>query len=139
IPPFMRGSGGHSTLFKLLALLEDLGHTCSLWMYDPHGRMPGGAAVLRRRIVEEFVPLRAPVHRGFDDWTGADVALASGWDTAYASLLLPGCRARAYLIQDHEPEFFATSAESRWAARTYELGLHGIAASRRLRDLLALR
>ena len=42
------------------------------------------ATVLRRRIVEEFVPLRAPVHRGFDDWTGADVVLATGWDTAYA-------------------------------------------------------
>ena len=40
-------------------------------------------------------------------------------------------------MQDHEPEFFATSAESLWAARTYELGLYGIAASRWLRDLLA--
>ena len=30
----------------------------------------GGASVLRRRIVEEFAPLRAPVHKGFDDWYG---------------------------------------------------------------------
>jgi O-antigen biosynthesis protein len=139
IPPFMRGSGGHNTLFTLLGRLEELGHTCSIWLYDPHHREHGSAAVVRRRIVEEFRPLRAPVHRGFDDWAGADVALATGWDTAYATVLLPGCRARAYLIQDHEPEFFATSAESLWAARTYELGLHGIAASRWLRDLLARR
>lgn len=139
IPPFMRGSGGHSTLFTLLGQLEALGHSCSIWMYDPHHREYAGAAVLRRRIVEQFVPLRAPVHRGFDDWAGADVALATGWDTAYATLLLPDCRARAYLIQDHEPEFFPTSAESLWAERTYELGLHGIAASRWLRDLLARR
>ena len=95
--------------------------------------------MLRRRIVEDFVPLRAPAHSGFDDWNGADVALATGWDTAYAVSLLPGCRARAYLIQDHEPEFFASSAESLWAARTYELGLYGISASRWLRDLLARR
>ena len=27
------------------------------------------------------------------------------------AVLLPGCRARAYLVHDHEPEFFATSAE----------------------------
>jgi glycosyltransferase involved in cell wall biosynthesis len=139
IPPFMRGSGGHSTIFRLIALLEELGHTCSIWMYDPHGHERAGGAVLRRRVVQEFVPLAAPVHRGFDDWTGADVTLATGWDTAYASLLLPACRARAYLIQDHEPEFFPTSAESRWAADTYELGLYGIAASRWLHDLLARR
>ena len=139
IPPFMRGSGGHNTLFTLLERLERLGHTCSIWLYDPHHRQYGGPATLRRRIVEEFVPLRAPAHRGFDDWAGADVALATGWDTAFATVLLPGCRARAYLIQDHEPEFFPSSAESLWAARTYELGLYGIAASRWLRDLLARR
>jgi O-antigen biosynthesis protein len=83
--------------------------------------------------------VRAPVFKGFADWNGADVVVATGWDTAYATALLPGCRARAYLIQDHEPEFFATSAESIWAARTYELGFYGIAASRWLRDLLARR
>jgi glycosyltransferase involved in cell wall biosynthesis len=65
------------------------------------------------------------------------VAVATGWETAFAAVLLPGCRARAYLINDHEPEFFDTSAEAVWAARTYELGLYGISASRWLRDLLA--
>ena len=139
IPHFARGSGGHSTIFTLMARLEELGHTVSVWLYDPDGRMYGSGAVIRRRIVDEFTPLRAPAHRGFDDWAGADVALATGWDTAYAVSLLPGCRARAYLIQDHEPEFFATSAESLWAAGTYRLGLYGIAASRWLRDLLMER
>ncbi|HET8821487.1 MAG TPA: glycosyltransferase [Thermoleophilaceae bacterium] len=139
IPHFARGSGGHGTIFTLMARLEELGHTVSVWLYDPDGRMYGSGAVIRRRIVDEFTPLRAPAHRGFDDWAGADVALATGWDTAYAVSLLPGCRARAYLIQDHEPEFFATSAESLWAAGTYRLGLYGIAASRWLRDLLMER
>jgi glycosyltransferase involved in cell wall biosynthesis len=139
IPHFVRGSGGHNTIFTLMGRLEELGHTVSVWLYDPHGYMYGSGAVIRRRIVDEFTPLRAPVHRGFDDWNGADVVLATGWDTVYPAALLPGCRARAYLIQDHEPEFFATSAESLWAARTYELGFYGIAASRWLRDLLAAR
>jgi glycosyltransferase involved in cell wall biosynthesis len=139
IPHFAAGSGGHNTIFTLVARLEELGHTASIWLYDPHGHMYGSGAVIRRRIVDEFTPLRAPAHRGFDHWSGADVVLATGWDTAYAAALLPGCRARAYLIQDHEPEFFATSAESMWAARTYELGFYGIAASRWLRDFLAAR
>jgi GT2 family glycosyltransferase/glycosyltransferase involved in cell wall biosynthesis len=139
IPHFVRGSGGHSTIFTLISRLEELGHSVSIWLYDPHERMYGSGAVIRKRIVSEFVPVRAPVHRGFDDWFGADIALATGWDTAYAAAMLPGCRARAYLIQDHEPEFFATSAERVWAEATYSLGFYGIAASRWLRDLLAER
>jgi O-antigen biosynthesis protein len=139
IPVFQRGSGGHNTIFTLLARLEELGHTCSVWLYDPKGHHHEGPAALRRRIVEEFRPIRAPVHKGLANWYGADVVLATGWDTAYPAALLPGCRARAYLVQDHEPEFFATSAERLWAERTYELGFHTIAASRWLHDLLERR
>lgn len=139
IPPFQRGSGGHNTIFTLIERLEQMGHTCTIWMYDPGGRHHEEASVLRRRVVTEFVSVRAPVFKGFDAWHGADVAVATGWDTAYQVVLLPGCRSRAYLINDHEPEFFATSAESLWAARTYELGMYGISASRWLRDLLARR
>jgi O-antigen biosynthesis protein len=140
IPPFQTGSGGHSTIFTLIEQLEGMGHVCSIWMYDTQGvHKREAAAVLRRRIVEEFAPVKAPVFKGMGDWYGADVAVATGWDTAYPTVLLPNCRARAYLINDHEPEFFATSAESLWAAHTYELGLYGISASRWLRDLLARR
>jgi GT2 family glycosyltransferase/glycosyltransferase involved in cell wall biosynthesis len=140
IPPFQRGSGGHGTIFTLIERLEGMGHSCSIWMYDTQGvHRHEAQSVLRRRVVEEFAPVRAPVFKGFEDWYGADVAVATGWDTAYQAVLLRDCRARAYLINDHEPEFFATSAESIWAARTYELGLYGISASRWLRDLLARR
>jgi glycosyltransferase involved in cell wall biosynthesis len=139
IPPFMRGSGGHNTIFTLIRRLEAGGHDCTIWMYDPEGRHHEGAATLRRRICEEFTPLRAPVFKGFEHWHGADVAVATGWDTAWQTVVLPGCRARAYLINDHEPEFFATSAERDWAARTYELGLYGISASRWLQHTLAER
>ena len=51
-------------------------------------------------------------------------------------MLLPDCRARAYLVHDHEPEFFATSAQSLWAERTYSLDLFPISGSTWLRDLL---
>ena len=140
VPPFQRGSGGHSTIFTIVERLERMGHTCSIWMFDTRAvHRREAQSVLRRRIVEEFAPVSAPVFKGFEDWYGADVVMATGWDTAYQAVLLPGCRARAYLINDHEPEFFATSAESLWAARTYELGLYGISASRWLRDLLARR
>ncbi len=55
--------------------------------------------------------------------------MATGWQTVPAALRLPGARARAYLVQDHEPAFYATSAEHEWAAWTYGQGLHCICAS----------
>jgi glycosyltransferase involved in cell wall biosynthesis len=79
------------------------------------------------------------VTKGFDGWHGADVVVATGWETVYPALLQESCRARAYLVQDHEPEFFPTSARRLWAEQTYSLGLYAICASRWLRDLLARR
>jgi GT2 family glycosyltransferase/glycosyltransferase involved in cell wall biosynthesis len=140
IPAFERGSGGHSTIFTLLAALEAAGHTCSVWLHDPEGWMGRlSPAVLRHRVVTEFAPVRAPVMRGFDGWHGADVVVATGWETVHPALLRESCRARAYLVQDHEPDFFPKSAKQLWAAETYSLGLYAICASKWLLDLLARR
>ncbi len=51
-PSLRARSGGHGTIFKLLAQLERMGHTCSTWVHDPRGLQAGGA------------PMRAPRHRG---------------------------------------------------------------------------
>lgn len=137
VPGFRPGSGGHSTIFTLVEQLERKGHRCSIWLHDPHGmhRRQSDAAIAAE-IAQHFRSLRATVHRGFANWRGANVVLATGWDTVYAALRLPATGARAYLIQDHEPEFFATSAERLWAERTYTYGLQPICASRWLADLI---
>ena len=137
VPPFTRGSGGHTSIFQMMMRWERMGHTCSIWVYDPREQSHEWPAVLRRRVVEEFAPLAAPVFKGFEHWYGADVVVATGWETAYPVMLLPGCPARAYLIHDHESEFFGTSAEALWAERTYSFDLYPIAGGAWLRDLLA--
>jgi glycosyltransferase involved in cell wall biosynthesis len=137
IPPFTQGSGGHNTLFQILSRLERRGHTCSVWLADYHGHTRDvWPAVLHHDINEFFAPLKGPVYKGFDDWQGADVAIATGWQTVHETLALDGCRARAYIVNDHEPEFFAASTEQVLAADTYRYDLHCIAASPWLRDLL---
>ncbi|MEA2371221.1 MAG: hypothetical protein QOH12_1615 [Solirubrobacteraceae bacterium] len=137
LPPFTRGSGGHNTLLQILTRLESRGHICSVWVYDFLGVhkdvWPG---VLRAELREFFAPLEGPVYKGFDRWQGADVVLATGWQTVHPTLRLDHCRARVYVVNDHEPEFYATSTERALASETYGHGLHCVAASPWLRDLL---
>ena len=140
IPWYPPGSGGHGTIFELVRGLEARGHACSVWLDDPEGRhaqLTDAQAGAELRAL--FGGCAGPIHVGFRAWSGADVVLATSWPTAYRVQLLPGCRARAYLVQDHEPEFHATSAESTWAATTYRAGLHCIAASGWLAELLRER
>ena len=140
LPYFGRGSGGHYILLQILSRLEQRGHVCSVWMHDHLGRTkalwPGQ---LRHDLREYFAPIQAPVYNSFDEWHGADIAIATGWETVHPVLRLPGCYARAYIVNDHEPKFFGTAAERRVAEDTYVHGLHCIAGSPWLANLLRTR
>lgn len=140
IPWYPPGSGGHATIFNLVRELEALGHRCSIWLDDPEGRHAAlSEATIGQELRTLFGGCAAEIHKGFAAWSGVDVVLATSWPTAYRAQLLPECRARAYLVQDHEPEFHPTSADAEWAAATYGAGLHCIAASRWLAELLRER
>ena len=130
VPWFFEGSGGHSTIANLVRGLEARGHECSMWLEGEHS---GDADA---DFKAWFGPLAAPLRVGFAEWSGADVVVATGWQTVHRTLLLAGCGARAYLVQDHEPEFYGTSAERTWAEQTYSLGLHCVCASEWLAELV---
>ena len=80
----------------------------------------------------------APVHKGFDDWHGADVVLATGWDTVYPMMLLPqlpGARLpdpgpRAGVLPDLGGGAVGGATRTSWVSTAS-------AAGRWLRDLLA--
>ncbi|HTC71845.1 MAG TPA: glycosyltransferase family 4 protein, partial [Solirubrobacteraceae bacterium] len=104
------------------------------------GRHARESAALTKRSFAEFFDAGAlEVHTDLREWHGADVALATGWQTVARTLLLPGCAARAYLVQDHEPDFYPASAETLWAQDSYRQGLHCVAASPWLAELLRSR
>jgi O-antigen biosynthesis protein len=128
VPWFFEGSGGHSTIMNLVRGLEARGHEVSVWLEE--GSATDFAA---------FFGEGGRVMEGFAEWRGADVVVATGWQTVHRTLLLAGCGARAYLVQDHEPEFYGTSAERTWAEQTYSLGLHCVCASEWLASLVRER
>lgn len=137
VPQFRKGSGGHSTLSHLVRGVERLGHTCSVWVLDEEGRHVGADDASLGELWRRFFgPLEAEVRLGVGRWEGADVAVATGWQTVPRTLLLPGVTRRAYLVQDHEPDFYPASANREWASWTYRQGLHCIAASAWLAERL---
>ena len=97
---------------------------------DDEGRHAGsGDREVQALFAGFFGPVAGPIRKGFGAWDGADVVMATGWQTVPRPLRLSDAGARAYLVQDYEPEFYPTSAERMWAEWTYRQGLHCICAS----------
>jgi glycosyltransferase involved in cell wall biosynthesis len=137
VPPWRRGSGGHTTVFRLVRQMELRGHRCVIFQFDPHHRVTRTATDMRDEIREHFVPgIEAELFKGLDDFDSADVCIATGWQTAWPVRDLPRCREKVYLVQDHEPEFYATSAQSVWAEETYRMGYRCIAYTPWMANLL---
>ena len=94
---FRRGSGGHYLLMQILTRLERRGHVCSVWVHDTlkHARvgLAGRAALEPARVLR--ADRRRPSTRASTRWQGADVVIATGWQTVHPALLLDQTAARA--------------------------------------------
>ena len=125
VPPWKVGSGGHTTIFRLIRQLEQRGHRCAIYVFDPFNyEPPAGRASCARRSATHFIPVEAQVFKGLDEWTRRRRRRSPpNWWTAWPLRDLPGCREKAYLVQDDEPQFYATSAQRIWAAGDLPDGL----------------
>lgn len=127
------GSGGHTTMFRMVAALERAGHSCVVYIDDRHG----WELEQHRRTIRAWWP-----------WVGAEVRdlaagiedshaiLATSWPTAYPVLASPALGARCYFVQDFEPWFYPAGSEALLAEATYRFGFHGVTAGRWLAQLL---
>lgn len=119
------GSGGHTTLFRMVSGLEERGHRCALLLYDRHGsNLDEATAIIRRhwpRLRAEVRPV-PPILEGYDG------CIASSWETAHV-LATRGRTAmhRFYFIQDFEPYFYPRGSLYSLAEDTYRFGLRNIA------------
>jgi glycosyltransferase involved in cell wall biosynthesis len=139
VPAWRIGSGGHTTIFRLVRQMEQRGHRCSIHLFDPEGQESRSGGELREEIRNRFVEVDAPVFRDLERFSGADVAIATEWRTAFPVRDLPGCREKVYLVQDDEPQFYATSSQSIWAEESYRMGYRCIAYTPWMADILRER
>jgi O-antigen biosynthesis protein len=137
VPPWGVGSGGHTTIFRLVREMERRGHSCAIYLFDPERREGRSGGELREEIRTSFIEIEAPVFRDLERFSGADIAIATEWRTAFPVRDLPGCREKVYLVQDDEPQFYATSSLSIWAEESYRMGYRCIAYTPWMADILA--
>ena len=128
------GSGGHTTMFRMVQALEAAGHRCVILVHDRHG----GRAARHAAVVRSAWPW---VHADVVDVADAprlDACVATGWPTAHLLATRLERVHRFYFIQDFEPFFYARGAEYELAADTYRFGFHNIAlgtmVQRRLKE-----
>jgi glycosyltransferase involved in cell wall biosynthesis len=126
VPPG-EGSGGHTTMFRMVAALERAGHECVIYLQDRHG----WSLEQHRRTIRGGWPwVGAEIRDLRDGIEDAHAIFATGWMTAYAVLASPAPGARLYLVQDYEPSFFPAGSEAMLAEATYRFGFHGVTAGR---------
>jgi hypothetical protein len=127
------GSGGHTTMFRLLSALEQAGHTCILYLDDRHG----WALEQHERTIRQWWPwVKAEVRDVADGIEDAHAIFATAWETAYIVLASPAKGARFYLVQDFEPSFYPAGSDALMAEATYRFGFHGVTAGPWLSQLL---
>jgi hypothetical protein len=125
--PPAAGSGGHTTIFRLIEHLERSGNVCRVYLYDIHGGDAAYYGPRVRRIFPGFSGEIGDVTRGMAD---AHAVVATAWPTAYPVYADPCRGKRLYLVQDFEPWFYPLGARSGLADHTYRMGFHAITAGR---------
>ena len=131
LPP-SPGSGGHTTIFRILRHLEANGYVNRIYFYDPYRADHAHYAAIVRDHFGFAGPVE-PIDRGMVD---AHAVIATSWPTAYPVFSARGLGRKFYFVQDFEPAFYPASSNSILAENTYKMRLHGITAGSWLADKL---
>lgn len=133
VPPGA-GSGGHTTLFRMVQAVEQAGHECVLFLYDRYN----DDVTAQAQVVRQWWPnIRAEVRNAADGIDGVDACVASSWDSAHI-LAARGTdpMRRLYFIQDYEPLFYARGSMYSLAEDSYRFGFRCIALGQMVALLL---
>ena len=133
VPPGA-GSGGHTTLFRMMAAASAAGFENTLLFYDRYrGDIHGQTATVRAA----WPWLQCEIEAVGDTLDGFDGIVASSWQTAHvaARRRVPG-QPVVYFVQDFEPYFYPRGSEYALAEDSYRLGHHNVALGAMVRDCL---
>ncbi len=131
--PPSAGSGGHTTLFRIIRYLESRGYRNRIYFYDVFH----GDHEFHKSVVREYFGFLGPVADVSEGMEDAHIVMATGWPTAYPAFNSKCAGKRFYFVQDYEPFFHPTGAASLLAENTYRMGFHGVTAGKWLAGKLS--
>jgi glycosyltransferase involved in cell wall biosynthesis len=137
VPPGV-GSGGHTTLFRMIQAASAAGLDNTLLFYD---RYHGDFDINVERVRRGWPWLQCRIEPIGETITGFDACVASSWPTAHVvgSRTSGQSMARLYFIQDFEPYFYPRGAMYALAEDTYRFGFCNIALGQMVRDTILAR
>lgn len=126
------GSGGHTTLFRVIQYLESHGYHNRVYFYDVYR----GDHQYYEAIARRYYNFGGQIARVDDGMEDAHAVVATSWPTAYPVFNSKCAGKRFYFVQDFEPYFHPVGALSILAENTYRMGFHAITAGRWLAEKL---
>jgi glycosyltransferase involved in cell wall biosynthesis len=120
------GSGGHTTLFRIINYLEASGYINRVYFYDVYR----GDHRYYESIVRRYYGFRGPVAAVDEGMEDAHAVVATAWNTAYPVFNSRCTGKRFYFVQDFEPYFYPVGSMSLLAENTYRMGFHAITIGR---------
>ncbi|NDZ93623.1 glycosyltransferase family 4 protein [Streptomyces sp. SID11726] len=117
----------------MVRALEDAGHHCVIYLYEPGGTQ---AAFHEKTIRSAWPWIRADVSDTETSMHICDAIIATSWQSAHV-LGSRSCEIetrRMYFIQDYEPYFVPRGSQYSLAESTYRLGFHNIALGPMVRE-----
>ncbi len=135
IPDFNVGSGGHTTIFRIIYHLESKGYSSTILIVGQG--VHTSAQDAKKDIIEHFFPLRANVLLEGDVVHSSEFVVATSWHTAYYAKRIDSSAKTLYFVQDYEPLFCSMGSEYVFAENTYRFDFFGITAGKWLAEKLA--
>lgn len=136
IPEMGVGSGGHTTIFRFVSNLENMGFHSRIYLHKSPNFKDNES--LKEFLRKHFPILDERVETYYDVSlaTYAHATIATSWSTAYFVRNFNNTISKFYFVQDFEPYFYAHGSEYEFAENTYKMGFRGITAGDWLRDKL---
>jgi glycosyltransferase involved in cell wall biosynthesis len=124
--PPSRGSGGHTTMFRMVRYLESHGYRSRIYFYDVYR----GDHRYYETIVRDYYDFHGPVANVESGMEDAHCVVATAWQSAYAIFNSRCAGKRFYFVQDYEPDFYPAGTSRLLAENSYRMGFHGISIGR---------
>lgn len=126
IPQPFKGSGGHTTILRMIRGLVSNGHQVNVYVQKGDNFEVKNDKELKRTIDEYFFETNASYYMDKGNFKDSDVFIATSWPTSYVVNGIKNTKKKMYFIQDFEPYFYPMSSEYKLAENSYKLGLTGI-------------